>query len=135
MAGRLLRTEYQRVGTIDRVVDDLEERAKSLLLQANVPADVAALVEHEAPTVQALFALTTDLLTADTREHFAALGGMVEKPAVFGVEDLQFIWELDDVYPTLYELLDYGLVEPAENGRYQIHAVLKAHALSLCDED
>jgi hypothetical protein len=45
---------------------------------------------------------------------------------------MQAVWEVDDPKPIIRELASRGLVEPI-GGRFQMHALLVAHARSLLD--
>jgi hypothetical protein len=135
VAGRLLRIEFSRTGDVKHLFQRLQDGKQQVLMEANVPTDVHALVGEKAPTVQALLRLTTDLLDEETRERFIYLGGFVPKPALVTRELLALQWDVEDPMPTIRKLLDFGLLERLDEKRYQIHAVLKAHALSLCDEE
>ena len=134
VAGRMLRTKLGRFGDIQALLDRLLAESGAIM-SAHVPADVHALVGEIAPTVVALFKLSTDLLDDETRERFIALGSFRAKPAVFKARDLERSWKTADTVPTLNKLIDLGLVEPAGNSRYQVHALLVAHARNLGSED
>lgn len=134
VAGRLLRIEYSRTGDVHKLFDQLRSEPQQALMEADVPADVYGLVGDKAQTVQALLRFTTDLLDDATRDRFAYLGAIAEKPAIVSTSYLAGLWQVDDATPTISSLLDFGLIERVKNDRFQIHAVLKAHAQSLCED-
>lgn len=134
VAGRLLRIEYNRTGDVRKLFGRLRSEPHQALMDAEVPADVYGLVGEKAQTVQALLKLTTDLLDESTRDRFAYLGAIAEKPAIVSTSYLAQLWETDNAVPTIATLLDFGLIERVKTDRFQIHAVLKAHAQSLCED-
>lgn len=133
VAGRLLRIEFRRTGDVRQLLKSLYDDAQKIL-QAPVPADVHALVGDLAPTVVALFKRSTDMLDETTRDRFAMLAPFVPKPAIFHEDHLATYWEIDNPVPTIRELIDSGLMEPLGDCRYQIHALLIAHARSLLED-
>ena len=134
VVGRMLKTKLNRFGDVQGLLDRLLADSKDIM-SADVPADVHALVGETAPTVVALFRLTTDLLDAETRDRFVALGSFKAKPAIFNAKHVERSWKTKDTGPTFDKLVDLGLVEPLGNSRYQIHALLVVHARILGSED
>jgi len=76
---------------------------------------------------------STDRLDEQTRECFAYLGAFAPKPATFDINAMKFVWQVEDARPIVRELVNRGLLEPV-GGRFQMHALLVAHARSLCEE-
>jgi hypothetical protein len=99
---------------------------------AKAPADRADIETQTIPTVAALLQQSTDLLDQHTRECFAFLGAFAPKPATFDLDAMAAVWKTDDPKPVVRELAARGLIEPAV-GRFQMHALLVAHARSLLD--
>jgi hypothetical protein len=128
VAARLLREESKYDWGVTELLRDIRQGA--VIIKAQAPPDR---VEGESiPTVVALLNKSTDRLDDQTREYFAYLGVMAPKPATFGAAAMRAIWEVDDPRPTIRELVRRGLLEPAPGGRFQLHALLVAHAKSLC---
>lgn len=129
VAGRLLRRE----STLRWGVRELLRELKSgeLILQSEAPPDRVDLDTLILPTVDVLFRRSTDRLDPETRERFRDLGGFEAKPATFGVDMLGLVWGVDDPRPTIRELRDCGLLEPADEDRFQIHPLLLRHAATM----
>lgn len=127
VAGRLLRSE----ATLGWGIEDLvmQIRSGAAIIRERAPEDRAE--NGSIPTVQALLAKSTDLLKARTREYFAYLGVFAPKPATFDLDALSTVWQEQDPKVYVRELVAHGLLEPAAGGRFQMHALLVAHALSL----
>src|ERR1039458_5577056 len=127
VAGRLLRSE----ATLGWGIEDLvmQIRSGAAIIRERAPEDRAE--NGSIPTVQALLAKSTDLLKARTREYFAYLGVFAHKPATFDLDALSTVWQEQDPKVYVRELVAHGLLEPAAGGRFQMHALLVAHALSL----
>jgi hypothetical protein len=128
VAARLLRREMKRGWGIEDLIEEIKEGAK--ILEAEAPPDRAE--NGEIPTVQALLKRSTDMLSEEMREYFASLGVFPEKPTTFDEQAIRYVLEVEDAKPIINELLDYGLLEINENNRFQMHALLRAHARSLC---
>jgi hypothetical protein len=114
---------------VDELLAELAEGTR--ILEENAPADRTELTTQTTPTVAALFKHSTDRLDEETYERFALLGIFAPKPATFDSGAIAAAWGVEDPKPTLRKLLSRGLVEPASNGRFQMHAVLAVHAKSL----
>jgi hypothetical protein len=127
VAARLLRVQSKRGLEVARLIDEIRSGGK--LIAAEAPADREE--QGKIPTVTALLSKSTDVLDPSSREYFACLGVFPDKPATFDINALKSVWELDDPEPVVNELVGRGLLEPAPGGRFQLHALLKAHALSL----
>lgn len=71
------------------------------------------------------------MLDPYTRDCFAYLGVFASKPATFDLDAMSSVWQTEDPRPVVRELADHGLLEPAGDGRFQMHALLVQHARSL----
>jgi hypothetical protein len=131
VAARLLREELRNDFGDEELVKSLIEDIKrgAAIIKADAPPD--RIEGEEIPTVTALLQKSTDILDEQTRECFAYLGAFAPKPATFDLKAMKFVWETDDPKPVARKLIDYGLIEPVGNGRFQMHALLVAHARSL----
>jgi hypothetical protein len=103
------------------------------VLAATPPADRTDVPRETKPTVAVLFKKSTDRLNQETREYYAYLGVFAPKPATFSLKHMQRVWRVDDARPIVRTLVDRGLLEPV-SGRFQMHALLVAHAKSLLAE-
>lgn len=131
VAGRLLHNE-EKLGW--GVVDLLAElREGTRLLDEPAPSDMLRVYQDTTPTISALLRRSTDTLNPLTRERFALLGLFVPKPATFDLGAINAIWGVDDSKPTARELVNRGLLEPVGGGRFQMHALLVAHARSMLE--
>lgn len=132
VAGRLLNTEWRMGWGVDDLLKAIREDAR--VLAADAPPDCADLVRETTPSVAALLRKSTDRLSPKTGERFAMLGPFAPKPATFGVDAMAAAWDVQDPKPTIRELVDRGLLEPAANSRFQMHALLVTHARALLGE-
>jgi hypothetical protein len=132
VAGRLLSEEYSLGWGVGDLIIELREGAK--LLAANAPADRADIVNQTTPTIAALLKKSTDTLSEETQIHFAFLGAFAPKPATFDLAAMAAVWLVDDPKPSVRILANRGLLEPVGE-RYQMHALLVAHAKSLLEDD
>lgn len=131
VAGRLLRSEVKLGWGVDQLLEDI--RSGAAIIRAKAPEDRAK--GGELPTVKALLQKSTDLLDQRTRDYFAYLGVFAPKPATFDVDALKAVWEEQEPKPYLRTLVDHGLLEPIGNGRFQMHALLVAHAKGFLEDD
>ena len=131
VAARLLREELRNDWGVEDLLEDIKEGAA--IIKAQAPSD--RIEGEHIPTVTALLRKSTDVLDEQTRECFAFLGAFAPKPATFDLQAMQAVWQVADPKPTAKILLNYGLLEPVSNGRYQMHALLVAHAQSLLTND
>jgi hypothetical protein len=117
-------------------VTDLIERIRSgtELINKQAPKDR---IDKDGiiPSVKVLLQRSTDVLDELTLERFIYLGAFAPKPAAFDLSALRMVWEVNDPKPTVRELVDHGLLEPAARGRFQMHRILVDHARSLCTND
>lgn len=127
VAARLLRKRFKRGLEVRTLLDEIRKGAA--VIEAEAPYDRAE--EGNLPTVKALLQKSTDLLTERTRECFAYLGVFAPKPATFDLPAMKDVWQVDDPTPIAEDLMDHGLLEPAGGGRFQMHALLVAHARSF----
>ncbi|MDZ7342698.1 MAG: NB-ARC domain-containing protein [candidate division KSB1 bacterium] len=131
VAGHLLHMEANMGWGVTDLLKELETGAKILSEQA--PADRIDYETQTIPTVAALLKNSTDRLDEQTRECFAYLGAFAPKPATFDINAMKFVWQVEDARPIVRELVNRGLLEPV-GSRFQMHALLVAHARSLCEE-
>lgn len=131
VAARLLREELRNDWGVEDLIEDI--KAGAAIIRAQAPAD--RIEGEHIPTVTALLRKSTDVLDEHTRECFAYLGAFAPKPATFDLQAMQAVWQVTDPKPTAKKLLNYGLLEPVGNGRYQMHALLVAHAQSLLTDE
>lgn len=137
VAGRLLNAET-RLGdrglSVGRLLADVRGGARRLLAQA-APTDTAEVLHEMTPTVASLLRRSTDAMDLELQYRFAALGFYPPKPADFDVEGLAAMWDvpIDVSATTVADFLNRGLLEASADGRYQIHAVLIAHAKLLAE--
>jgi len=127
VAGRLLRSEAKLGWSVAELLEEIRSGAK--IIREKAPED--RVEEGRIPTVSALLARSTDLLDEQTREYFAYLGAFAPKPATFDLDAIAAVWQEKDPKPYVRKLVGHGLLEPARNGRFQMHALLVAHACSL----
>jgi hypothetical protein len=130
VAGRLLREEAALGWGVDDLLRDLAD-GTAILRSAAPPDRCESGGSPALPTVSVLFQRSTDRLNPEVRDRFRLLGGFVAKPATFGLDLLRLVWEVEDPRPTVRELVNRGLLEPAGDGRFQIHALLLRHAGTL----
>lgn len=127
VAARLVTSESRLGWGVADLLEDL--KTGSAVLRECAPED--RLESGKIPTVAALLKKSTDLLDERVRECYAYLGVFAPKPATFDLAALRSVWELDDPKPVVRELAGRGLLEPVGYGRFQMHALLVAHARSL----
>lgn len=132
VAGRMLHAEETRGWNVRDLLREL--RSAAALLEREAPPDMADLVNQTTPTIVALLKKSTDLLGGTTRERFALLGVVREKPATFDLKFMRIQWETDEPKPTADLLVDRGLLEPVGNQRFTMHALLVALAYSFLEK-
>jgi len=133
VAGKLLAAEALNGWGADDLLEELLQGSPRLL-NAEVPADMADLDSGTTPTMSLLFRKSTDRLDTDLRAKYALLGGFAPEPAILDLKLLAALWEERDPRPTVRCLVERGLIEPLGNGRFQLHALLIAHAQSLLND-
>jgi hypothetical protein len=129
VAGRMLHEENRQGLDVRKLIAEI--RSGEGLLDKSAPADTLEQAGMPIPTVSVLLEKSTRLLGEEMRNRFAFLGVMAPKPATFDLEALKTLWQTDDPRPTVRELVGRGLLEPLSSGRFQMHALLVSHALSL----
>ncbi len=134
VAGHMLNVEASYgFGVID-LIKELREGAA--ILEAKAPADRTDLANETTPTIAVLLQRSTDRLDGLTRDCYAYLGVFAPKPATFDLAAMKAVWQVEKPEPIVRTLVDRGLLEfVKEMGRYQMHALLVAHAKSLLTED
>jgi hypothetical protein len=124
VAGSLLKTESLLGWSVEELIEEIENG--TAILQAKTPAD-----RREA-SVSVLLSKSTDLLSDQARECFAFLGAFAPKPATFDLPAMRDVWQMKNPKPIVRELVGHGLLESVGAGEFQMHALLVAHAESLC---
>jgi hypothetical protein len=118
------------------VIDLIKElREGAAILEAKAPADRTDLANETTPTIVVLLQRSTDRLDVQTRDCYAYLGVFAPKPATFDLAAMKAVWQVEEPEQIVRMLVDRGLLEfVKEIGRYQMHALLVAHAKSLLTE-
>jgi hypothetical protein len=130
VAGHLLNVEASYGFSVVDLLQELRNGKK--ILESKAPIDRMDLANEITPTVAVLFQQSTDRLDEHTKNCFAYLGVFAQKPATFDLMAMKAVWQVDDPKPIVRSLVDRGLLEPVqETGRFQMHALLVAHAKSL----
>jgi len=112
-------------------IRDLIEEIGSKVVEAQATDDR---VESGAiPTVSAILRKSTDRLSPEMRDYFAFLGVFAPKPATFDLAAMSAVWEREAPKPIARELVRRGLLERIGEGRFQMHALLVAHAHGMLD--
>jgi hypothetical protein len=133
VAGRMLAVEARYQWGVEDLLRELRDGVR--MLQAEAPPDLFDTTQQTTPTVAVLLQKSTDRLDAATRDGFALLGAFAPKPATFDAAALHAVWMVDDPRPMIRTLVSRGLLEPVDAQRFQMHALLVAHARSLLTED
>jgi tetratricopeptide (TPR) repeat protein len=134
VAGGLLAAEQSAGFGVAELLEELRQGKR--LLEEEAPPSYTA-TDGEVPlTVAALLRRSTDRLDSLRRKRFALLSVLPPRPVSFDSPAAQDLWATEnDPRPTLREFLGRGLIEPAGDGRCQIHSLLSAFARSLLEED
>ncbi|MBV8281344.1 MAG: hypothetical protein JO347_04685 [Candidatus Eremiobacteraeota bacterium] len=127
VAGRLLRAEQKLDWGVTDLLKSIREGAA--VISAAAPMD--RVEKGTIPTVAALLQKSTDRLDPQSRDCFAFLGAFAPKPATFDLEAMKQVWRVEDPRPIVRKLVARGLLEPVGDSRFQMHALLVAHARSL----
>jgi hypothetical protein len=133
VAGHMLNVEASYGFGVTDLIKELREGAA--ILEAKAPADRTDLANETTPTIAVLLQRSTDRLDELTRDCYAYLGVFAPKPATFDLAAMKAVWQVEQPEPIVRNLVDRGLLEfVKEMGRYQMHALLVAHAKSLLTE-
>ncbi len=135
VAGRLLAARERLGYGLDELLESLRDGRD--VLAANPPANMRPFIEetNENLTVAELIFRSVAFLPQQTRRCFFYLGVMAPKPATFDLALIRSVWHfLEDPLPELTKLVDMGLIEPMNNGRFQMHAMLVAYAKARLQE-
>jgi nucleoside phosphorylase len=133
VAGRLLQTEHSYGFSVVTLLEDI--RAGARLIQEQAPVDRTEVANDTTPTIAALLNKSTALLDDETRNYFAYLGAFAPEPATFDADAMRDVWQVEDPKPIIRKLVDYGLLESVENGRFWMQKMLVAHAMSFLTDD
>lgn len=124
--GRLLREEQSLGWGARELLAELRDGTR--LLTERAPVDRQINGDDVPLTVSALLSLSTNSLDDATRKRFALLGVFAPKPAVFELDAMQAVWEVNDGRSTVRRLVERGLLEVVAGGEFQMHALLVQHA-------
>lgn len=134
VVGRLLREEHLLGWGARELLRDLRKGTR--LLSESAPVDRQSVDADEVPlTVVALLELSTNSLSDDFRKRFALLGVFAPKPAVFELEAMAAVWEVNDARPTVRRLVERGLLDVVPGGDFQMHALLVQHARQMFEDE
>ncbi len=129
VAGRMLANQWQYGLGVEELVVEIRNGIK--ILEEQAPHEVAAWSGEASLSVAALLRKSTDLLDKNTRDRFVYLGAFVSQPATFDLRAMRAVWDTHDPLPTVRQLVDRGLLQAIDQGRYQMHALLTKHARML----
>ncbi|MBP2326603.1 hypothetical protein JOF56_006988 [Kibdelosporangium banguiense] len=132
VAGRMLAAEAGRGLPVDELLAEVTQGFR--LFSASVPAHLAGLAEESSATVAAVLDRSVSSLDPADRLRFICLGAFAPKPATFSIAEILGVWgamSLTADLDGLRVLVDRGLLEPAGNGDYQMHALMALFADSL----
>jgi pimeloyl-ACP methyl ester carboxylesterase len=132
VAGGMLAAEFQLGLGVEELLQEIREGRT--LLDQKAPADMTDLEKQTLPTVAVLLEKSTSRLEPSMRDYFAFLGAFAPKPATFDLAALRAVWDIDDAKPIVRELVSRGLLEAVGGGRFQMHALLVAHAEAMLEE-
>ena len=130
VAGRLLASELKYNWGVEQLLSELRDDA-DIIVNAEAPSDMADVSKDTTPKVAALLKKSTDKLDGEMRGYFAMLGSFAPRPAVFDLDAMAYVWQIDDPKPIVRELVLRGLLEPVESSKFQMHALLVTHAKCL----
>ncbi|MBL8119949.1 MAG: DUF4062 domain-containing protein [Anaerolineae bacterium] len=131
VAGGLLESRMRRQLPVTDLLGSIN--SEKLLLSAKVEERFDAKT-GTTPTVDYVFRQSTDALDEEARIKLAELALMAPKPATFSFEDLEMTWQSSNTILIISRLIDQGLVEPTEFGRFQIHSLVMMHARRLAEQ-
>ena len=133
VVGRLLREEHLLGWGARELLRDLRQGTR--LLSESAPVDRQSVDADDVPlTVVALLELSTNSLGDEMRQRFALLGVFAPKPAVFELEAMEAVWEVQDARPTVRRLVERGLLDVVPGGEFQMHALLVQHARQMFED-
>lgn len=134
VVGRLLREEHMLGWGARELLRELRDGTR--LLAERAPVDRQSAGADAVPlTVVALLELSTNSLDEAVRQRFALLGVFAPKPAVFELEAIQVVWEVEDARPTVRRLVERGLLDVVPGGEFQMHALLVQHARQMFEDN
>lgn len=136
VAGTLLAIEERMGWGVDDLLSRLHEGRE--VLEREAPADRSPSLPGTSPTVAALLHTSLERLPVEVRDRFLLLGALPSKPVSFDIFAASQVWgmqEPEEVRDTVRELVNRGLLEPAEAGRFYLHPVLSAYARFILEEE
>lgn len=135
VAGGLLAAEEQMGWGVEDLLARLREGRE--VLQSDAPADRAPVPRGTSPTVAALLRTSLERLPPEVGARFLLLGVFPSKPVSFDLFAASKVWDMqepEDARDTIRELVNRGLLEPAEAGRFYLHPILSSYARFVLEE-
>jgi hypothetical protein len=131
VAGRMIRREKRRQNSPSAILERLMNLAA--LLKEPAPDVIVKGMQEETdnPTVANILLQSVNQLSNAAQRCFAGLRFVDPAPATFSVDYVAKMWPESDSGALLDELDLAGLIEPMENGLFQIHPLLVALAATL----
>lgn len=132
LAGRMLANEAEIPTRMKRLTDELLERRESRLQLLQAEGRLG--IETEEPvSLQAILGLSVDRLSELDKTRFAMAGLFGGDPLTWEIGLASHVWEcaVEEAEDTIARLIQRGLVERKENGRYWMHALLADYAQEL----
>ncbi|MEO1289240.1 MAG: NB-ARC domain-containing protein, partial [Chloroflexota bacterium] len=133
VVGRLLYEESQLGWDVTSLLDELCET--NTLLSAQAPVDRMDIASQTTPTIAAILQRSVQQLSQSLQERFTLLGVFAPKPATFTVDAIQAVWDSDDIRNDVRQLVNRGLLEPIQDQRFQMHALIAMLARSMVEGD
>jgi hypothetical protein len=127
--GRMLEVEASYGWDISELISEMGKGQK--LLESKLPGH-----NGDSPNATLICLLQKNIkrLNPQTRDRFAKLGAFAPKPATFSLDDLAFVWQTNQPKQTARILVDRGLLEPAGDSLFRMHALLVWYAHSLLEK-
>lgn len=137
VAGGLLAAEEQIGWGVEDLLARLREGRE--VLGSDVPADRSPPIpQRTSPTVAALLRTSLERLPPEVRPRFRLLGAFPSKPMSLDLFAASKIWDMqepEDARDSVRELVNRGLLEPAEAGRFYLHPILSSYARFLLEKE
>jgi hypothetical protein len=130
VVAKMLSFEASHDWGVEELLRELREDAAKIL-DSEVPSDMTSLMDGTTPKVAMLLRKSTDRLEGRVLACFIKLGAFAPKPATFDLSAMAYVWGLKDPKSVVRELVGRGLLDPMGHQRFQMHAILVAHAKML----
>ena len=135
LAGRLLANEADVRGRMQRLVDELAEHGGARL-DLEQREGRKGIDEDHPVSLRAILGLSVHRLTSLDQERFAQLAVFGGEPLTWEINAAAFVWDCsqEESEATTAHLIQRGLIEPRQEDRYQMHALLSDYAAELLEE-